>query len=59
MREKCKAEALKDAQQEVNFALKEQGNSNILHIKIQDPKSTSKVKEIHDQVKIENEMKNN
>ena len=40
MREMSKTEALKDAQQEVDFALKEQGNSNILHIEIQDPKST-------------------
>ena len=54
-----KTETLKEAQQEVNFALKEQGSSNILHIEIQDPKSPSKVKEIHDQVEIKNEMKNN
>ena len=48
MREMNKAEALKDVKQEVKFNLKEQGSSNILHIEMQDPKSPSKVKEIHD-----------
>ena len=59
MRKMNKAEALKDAQQEVNSALREQGSSNILHIKIQDPQSPSKVKENHNQLEIKNEMKNN
>ena len=57
MQEMSKAETLREAQQDVNFALKEQGVSNILHINIQDPESPNKVKEIHDQEDIDNEIK--
>ena len=53
MREMNKAETLREAQQEVTYALKEKGNSNILHIEIQDPQSPGKVKEVHDQMEIE------
>ena len=52
-----KAEYLREAQPEVKYTLKPQGVSNILHIEVQDPSSPNKIKEIHDQIQIEDAMK--
>ena len=57
IREISKAEYLREAQQEVKYTLKPQGVSNILHIEVQDPSSPNKIKEIHDQIQIEDAMK--
>ena len=57
IREISKAEYLQEAQQEVKYTLKPQGVSNILHIEVQDPSSPNKIKEIHDQIQIEDAMK--
>ena len=54
-----KAEILNEAQQEVKFALKPHGTSNILHIEVIDLDSPGKIKDIHNQGNIEIEMKKN
>ena len=59
IREISKAEYLQEAQQEVKYTLKPQGVLNILHIEAQDPSSPNKIKEIHDQIQIEDAMKKN
>ena len=59
VREINKAEALREAQQEVQQAIQPRGISNILHIEVQDPESPNKIKEIHDQREIKETMKTN